>query len=191
MLPPIVGGREKACFAVTEPNTGLNTTQLKTRAERRGDVYVVNGQKVWISTAQVAEKVLLLARNHAARRGQKARPTVSVFFIRISTANVFRSMRSKKWVERRSTPTNCFSRISKFRPKIVSRRRARLRIYPARHESRADPDRRRSRRTRQAGARSCSGLCARADRFQFARSARTKRFSILLRRTGWSSRRRG
>jgi acyl-CoA dehydrogenase len=62
MLLPIVEGREKACFAVTEPNTGLNTTQLKTRAERRGDIYIVNGQKVWISTAQVAEKILLLAR---------------------------------------------------------------------------------------------------------------------------------
>ena len=62
MLPPIVDGSQKACFAVTEPNTGLNTTQLKTRAERRNDRYVVNGQKVWISTAQVAEKVLLLAR---------------------------------------------------------------------------------------------------------------------------------
>jgi len=62
MLPGIVEGREKACFAVTEPNTGLNTTQLKTRAVRKGDKYVVNGQKVWISTAQVAEKILLLAR---------------------------------------------------------------------------------------------------------------------------------
>jgi acyl-CoA dehydrogenase len=62
MLPGIVAGREKACFAVTEPNTGLNTTRLKTRAVRDGDRYVVNGQKVWISTAQVAEKILLLAR---------------------------------------------------------------------------------------------------------------------------------
>src|SRR5271155_2857487 len=62
MLPGIVDGTEKACFAVTEPNTGLNTTQLKTRAVRTGDKYVVNGQKVWISTAQVANKILLLAR---------------------------------------------------------------------------------------------------------------------------------
>ncbi len=62
MLPGIVDGTERACFAVTEPNTGLNTTQLKTRAVRDGDAYVVNGQKVWISTAQVAEKILLLAR---------------------------------------------------------------------------------------------------------------------------------
>jgi acyl-CoA dehydrogenase len=62
MLPPLIAGREKACFAVTEPNTGLNTTRLKTRAERVGDHYVLSGQKVWISTAQVAEKMLILAR---------------------------------------------------------------------------------------------------------------------------------
>ena len=62
MLPPLISGQEKACFAVTEPNTGLNTTQLKTRAERVGDHYLINGQKVWISTAQVAEKMLILAR---------------------------------------------------------------------------------------------------------------------------------
>src|SRR6185295_6116669 len=62
MLPPLIEGKHRACFAVTEPNTGLNTRKLKTRAERRGGKYVVSGQKVWISTAQVAEKVLLLAR---------------------------------------------------------------------------------------------------------------------------------
>jgi acyl-CoA dehydrogenase len=61
-LPPLIEGRDKACFAVTEPNTGLNTLKLKTRATRRGDHYIVSGQKVWISTAQVANKILLLAR---------------------------------------------------------------------------------------------------------------------------------
>lgn len=62
MLPPMIAGKEKSCFGVTEPNTGLNTTQLKVRAVRQGDKYLVNGQKVWISTAQVADKILLLAR---------------------------------------------------------------------------------------------------------------------------------
>jgi acyl-CoA dehydrogenase len=63
MLPPMADrGQVKACFAVTEPDAGLNTTKLKTRAVRKGDRYVVNGQKVWISTAQVADKMLLLAR---------------------------------------------------------------------------------------------------------------------------------
>ena len=61
-LPSLIDGKDKACFAVTEPNTGLNTLKLKTRAVRDGNIYVVHGQKVWISTAQVANKILLLAR---------------------------------------------------------------------------------------------------------------------------------
>jgi acyl-CoA dehydrogenase len=61
-LPPLIAGKDKACFAVTEPNTGLNTLRLKTRAVREGKTYRVDGQKVWISTAQVANKMLLLAR---------------------------------------------------------------------------------------------------------------------------------
>src|SRR5713226_7316165 len=54
MLPPLIAGTQKACFAVTEPNVGLDTTHLKTKAVREGDHYVVSGSKVWISTAQVA-----------------------------------------------------------------------------------------------------------------------------------------
>ena len=80
MLPPMVQGREKACFAVTEPNTGLNTTQLKTRAERRGDRYVVNGQKVWISTAQEADKILLLARTTPLDAVKKHTHGLSLFY---------------------------------------------------------------------------------------------------------------
>ena len=62
MLPPLIAGKERACFAVTEPNTGLNTRSLKTKAVKKGKKYLVSGQKVWISTAQVAEKVLLLTK---------------------------------------------------------------------------------------------------------------------------------
>lgn len=61
-LPPLIEGRDRACFGVTEPDSGLNTLKLKTRAVRHGDHYVVHGQKLWISTAQVASKMLLLAR---------------------------------------------------------------------------------------------------------------------------------
>lgn len=80
MLPPIARGKAKACFAVTEPNTGLNTTQLKTRAERKGDRYVVNGQKVWISTAQVATKILLLARTTPLEEVGKPTHGLSLFY---------------------------------------------------------------------------------------------------------------
>jgi acyl-CoA dehydrogenase len=65
-LPPLIQGKDRACFGVTEPNAGLNTLKLKTRAVRHGDHYVVHGQKVWISTAQVANKILLLARTTPA-----------------------------------------------------------------------------------------------------------------------------
>ncbi len=64
-LAPLIAGKERACFAVTEPNTGLNTKKIQVKAEKRGASYLVSGQKVWISTAQVAEKVLLLARADA------------------------------------------------------------------------------------------------------------------------------
>jgi acyl-CoA dehydrogenase len=80
MLPPMVEGREKACFAVTEPNTGLNTTQLKTRAIAKNDRYVVNGQKVWISTAQVAHKILLLARTTPLEEVRKPTHGLSLFY---------------------------------------------------------------------------------------------------------------
>ncbi|MCB1413832.1 MAG: acyl-CoA/acyl-ACP dehydrogenase [Xanthobacteraceae bacterium] len=80
MLPPIVEGKAKACFGVTEPNTGLNTTQLKTRAVRKGDRYVVNGQKVWISTAQVATRILLLARTTPLEEVKRPTHGLSLFY---------------------------------------------------------------------------------------------------------------
>jgi acyl-CoA dehydrogenase len=88
MLPPMVSGKEKACFAVTEPDTGLNTTQLKLRAVRSGDRYVVDGQKVWISTAQVADKVLLLARTTPL--DEVTRPTLglSLFYTRFDRSRI-------------------------------------------------------------------------------------------------------
>lgn len=61
-LPPLIRGEQRACFAVTEPNTGLDTTHLKTFARRERDRYIVHGQKVWTSNAQHAHKMLLIAR---------------------------------------------------------------------------------------------------------------------------------
>lgn len=80
ILPPLISGKEKACFAVTEPNTGLNTTQLKTFAKKTADGYVVNGRKVWISTAQVTEKMLLLARTTPLEDVKKPTDGLSLFY---------------------------------------------------------------------------------------------------------------
>ena len=72
-LPTLVRGEQKACFGVTEPDAGLDTTHLKTRAERVSGGYVLHGRKVWISTAQVADRILILTRTTPIE--QCARPT--------------------------------------------------------------------------------------------------------------------
>jgi len=79
-LPPLISGADKACFCVTEPNIGLNTTRLKTKAEKHGDHYIVSGQKIWISTAQVTNKMLLLARTAPLEQTGKPSQGLSLFY---------------------------------------------------------------------------------------------------------------
>ncbi len=79
-LPPLIAGKEKSCFAVTEPNVGLDTTRLKTKAVREGNRYRVDGRKIWISTAQVADKVLLLARTTPLEGVKRPTDGLSLFY---------------------------------------------------------------------------------------------------------------
>lgn len=79
-LPPLIAGHDKACFCVTEPDAGLNTTRLKTKAVRRGDHYLVSGQKIWISTAQVANRMLLLARTTPLEETGQPAQGLSLFY---------------------------------------------------------------------------------------------------------------
>lgn len=79
-LPPLIHGTDKACFAVTEPNVGLDTTRIKTKAERTGNHYIVSGQKIWTSTAQVTNKVLLLARTMPIEQTQKPIDGLTLFY---------------------------------------------------------------------------------------------------------------
>ncbi len=79
IIPAIIGGKAKTCFAITEPNVGLNTTQITTRAVREGDRYVVSGAKTWISTAQEADYMLLLARTTPADQVSKPADGLSLF----------------------------------------------------------------------------------------------------------------
>lgn len=88
MLPPVVRGEHKVCFAVTEPNVGLNTTELKTRAERRDGGYLVNGEKIWISTAQVANKMLLLARTTPLEEVKRKTEGLSLFYTDLDRSKI-------------------------------------------------------------------------------------------------------
>jgi acyl-CoA dehydrogenase len=79
-LPPLIAGKEKACFAVTEPDVGLDTTRLKTRAVKEGNGYVISGRKIWTSTAQVTEKMLILARTTPYEEAERPSAGMSLFY---------------------------------------------------------------------------------------------------------------
>jgi acyl-CoA dehydrogenase len=87
-LPPLIAGREKTCFAVTEPDAGLDTTRLKTRAVRSGDHYVLSGRKIWISTAQVAEKMLILARTTPLEEAARPSLGMTLFYTDLDRSKV-------------------------------------------------------------------------------------------------------
>ena len=86
-LPPIARGELRLqAFAVTEPSTGSDTTRLKTRAERKGDRYVITGQKVWTSRALHSDLMLLLARTTSLDEVARKTEGLSVFLIDINRA---------------------------------------------------------------------------------------------------------
>ncbi len=86
-LPKIASGELRLqSMAVTEPTTGTDTTQLKTTAVKRGDRYVVNGQKVWISRIQHSDLMILLARTTALTDVKKKSEGMSVFIVNLKDA---------------------------------------------------------------------------------------------------------
>lgn len=86
-LPEIAAGRLRLqAMAVTEPTTGTDTTKLKTTAVRKGDRYVVNGQKVWISRVQHSDLMLLLARTTPLDQVRKKSEGLSVFLVDLREA---------------------------------------------------------------------------------------------------------
>lgn len=86
-LPKIASGELRLqAFGVTEPTTGSDTTQLKTRADRQGNGYVINGQKVWTSRAAHSDLMLLLARTTPADEVEKRTDGISTFLIDLNEA---------------------------------------------------------------------------------------------------------
>ena len=78
-LPQIISGKTKMCFAVTEPDSGLDTSRIKTKATKSGNHYVINGRKIWTSAAQVAKKIMILTRT-SPRKNDNPTEGLSLFF---------------------------------------------------------------------------------------------------------------
>ena len=86
-LPKIAAGELRLqSMAVTEPTTGTDTTKLKTTAVKRGDRYVVNGQKVWISRIEHSDLMILLARTTPLAEVKRKSDGLSVFIIELADA---------------------------------------------------------------------------------------------------------
>jgi len=79
-IPRLIAGRDQCCFGFTEPDAGLNTTAIKTFAEKVPGGYRVRGQKVWTSTAQVANKIMLLTRTTKLEQCKRPTDGITIFY---------------------------------------------------------------------------------------------------------------
>jgi acyl-CoA dehydrogenase len=87
-LPPLIAGTDQCCFGFTEPDAGLNTTAIKTFAEKVPGGYVVHGQKVWTSTAQVANKIMLLTRTTKLENCKKPTEGITIFYTDLDRSKI-------------------------------------------------------------------------------------------------------
>jgi acyl-CoA dehydrogenase len=87
-LTPLIRGREKACFGVTEPDAGLDTTSIRTTAIRVSGGYRVNGRKMWTSTGQVANRILLLTRTVPKDACRKPTDGMTLFYTALDRTKV-------------------------------------------------------------------------------------------------------
>ena len=87
-LPPLIKGEVKCCFGVTEPDAGLDTGNIRTRADKIDGGYLVSGQKIWTSTAQVASKILLLARTSQPSQSGRRTDGLTLFYTDLDRAHI-------------------------------------------------------------------------------------------------------
>jgi len=105
-VPNIISGKERVCFGVTEPNSGLDTLRLKTTATRKGDKYVITGQKIWITCAQVADKMILLARTTPLEEVKKPSEGLSMFCIDLNKSDPALELKKIKKMGGRAVDAN-------------------------------------------------------------------------------------
>ena len=87
-LPNLVQGKDQCCFGFTEPDAGLNTTAIKTFAQKVPGGYVVKGQKVWTSTAQVANKIMLLTRTTKLEDCKRPTDGITIFYTDLDRSKI-------------------------------------------------------------------------------------------------------
>lgn len=87
-LPQVAKGEMKVAFGVTEPDAGLDTTSIRTTAKRSGDRWVINGRKIWISTAQVADMILLLTRTTPREECRRRSDGLTLFFTKLDRSRI-------------------------------------------------------------------------------------------------------
>lgn len=87
-IPRLIAGQDQVAFGFTEPDAGLNTTRIKTRARRVDGGYVIHGQKVWTSTAQVANKIMLLTRTTPFEECAKPTDGLTIFYTDLDRSRI-------------------------------------------------------------------------------------------------------
>ncbi|HZZ31448.1 MAG TPA: acyl-CoA dehydrogenase family protein [Phenylobacterium sp.] len=87
-IPRLISGEDKLCIGITEPDAGLNTTSLTTKATRTNDGYLLSGRKVWTTSAQRANKILIIARTTPRAEVKKATEGLSLFYTDFDRARI-------------------------------------------------------------------------------------------------------
>jgi len=87
-LVPLIKGEQKACFGVTEPDAGLDTTSITTTATRSEGGYIVSGRKMWTSTAQAADKILLLTRTMPKEKCKRPTDGMTLFYTDLDRSKI-------------------------------------------------------------------------------------------------------
>ena len=87
-IPRLVAGEDQCAFGFTEPDAGLNTTAIKTFAQKVPGGYLVHGQKVWTSTAQVASKIMLLTRTTKLEDCKRPTDGITIFYTDLDRSKI-------------------------------------------------------------------------------------------------------
>ena len=81
LIPRLISGEDRMCFGVTEPNAGLDTTSLRTKAVKTNEGWIISGRKMWTTMAQRATKMLIVARTTPKAEVKKATDGISLFYV--------------------------------------------------------------------------------------------------------------